>query len=169
MTPRRRLAAERDRMRFSAPRALNEPVFCRFSHLRWISAPAMRLKIELVCSGVRSTWPWMRSDAARRSASDIEAKIDDVAVRDRIFLALESRPTRLLAFGFAAVAHEIVVGDDFGADESLLDVAVDLAGGLLGDGAATDRPRADFVLTGREKADQIEEMVGGSYEAIARR
>src|SRR2546423_11880046 len=129
----------------------------------------MRLSVRLVCSGVRRMYGRIRSYAARTSASDIEAEVNDVAVGDGIFLALEARFTGLLALRLAAVADEIVVGDDLGADESLLDVAVDLAGGLLRDGAAPDRPGADFVFARGQKAHQVEQPVGGLHEAVPRR
>src|SRR5438105_10410127 len=129
----------------------------------------MRLSVRLVCSGVRRMYGRIRSYAARTSASDIEAEMNDVAVGDGVFLAFEARLTGLLALRLAAVADEIVVGDDLGADESLLDVAVDLAGGLLRDGAAPDRPGADLVFARGQEAHQVEQPVGGLHEAVARR
>ena len=51
-----------------APRSLNEPVVCSFSHLRKTSAPATSLSDAERTSGVRATTPRSRCAAAMTSA-----------------------------------------------------------------------------------------------------
>src|SRR5258706_4478807 len=87
-----------------------------------------------------------------RQESDVEAEMDDVAVLHGIVLAFEAELARLAAFGVAAVADEVVVGHNFGADEAALDVAVDLSGGLARRRPLPDRPRLDLVFPGGEEA-----------------
>jgi len=48
-----------------APRILNEPVFCRFSHLKKSRAPAMAFRDADVRTGVRWILGAMRACAAR--------------------------------------------------------------------------------------------------------
>ena len=55
---------------------------------------------------------------------------------------------------FAAAGDEVVVGNDFGADEAAFDVGVDLTGCFLGFRAVDDGPGADFVRSGRKEVDQ---------------
>src|SRR5713226_7063640 len=58
----------RERIAFEAPRILNEPVFCRFSHLRKSCAPVMAFKEEDVRTGVRWIRGAMRACAARMAS-----------------------------------------------------------------------------------------------------
>ena len=51
---------------FVAPRILNEPVFCRFSHLRYTLPPHMREKVE-----ERSSSVWCRMGLRRFEAAMI--------------------------------------------------------------------------------------------------
>jgi hypothetical protein len=54
-------------------------------------------------------------------------KIDDVAVLHDVLLALETDFAVIAACGHRAARNERIVGDDLSADESALDVAVNLA------------------------------------------
>ena len=54
-----------------APRSLNAPVFCRFSHLRYISPPVMRENVVEWSNSVRCTIPFMRPAAFSKSLSGI--------------------------------------------------------------------------------------------------
>ena len=77
----------------------------------------------------------------QRSASDIEAEIDHVAVLDDIVLALAAEQSLFPGGGHAAALDHVVIGDNLRPDEAPLDVRVDLAGGLTA-GSAT--PQAWF-------------------------
>src|ERR1051326_7511275 len=59
------------------------------------------------------------------SASDIEAKVDDIAVPHHVLASFESHLTGFLRALLALARDVVVVGDDFGADESLLEIGVD--------------------------------------------
>jgi hypothetical protein len=93
--------------------------------------------------------------------------VNDVAVLDDVFLPFQAQLTGVATFCFAAELDEIVVGDDLGADETALDVTVDLAGGLDRGRSLADRPGAHFVLARRQEADQLEQRIGGLDETVA--
>ena len=63
-TPRLRSASSSDESRVKAPRSLNEPARCRFSHLSNTVTPATALSEALVSIGVRDVTP-MSSSRAR--------------------------------------------------------------------------------------------------------
>jgi hypothetical protein len=51
-TPRRASSSANEKIAFVAPLILNDPVFCRFSHLKNNCAPASSLRDRLVNTGV---------------------------------------------------------------------------------------------------------------------
>ena len=83
--------------------------------------------------GVRFfTSPGRQSQAGGRegrgrggSPSDGKAEIDDIAVPDGVGLAFEPEGALRAAAGDVALGDEMLVRDDFGADEAPLDVRVD--------------------------------------------
>src|SRR5665647_2176346 len=94
-----------------------------------------------------------------------DAKLDDVAVGHDVVLALDAGLACGAGGGDGAEGDEVVVRDDFGLDEALLEVRVDDAGGLGGGGALADRPGAGLLGAGREVALQAEglEADAGQY------
>ncbi len=56
-TPAARSTGERPEMRTYAPRSLNDPVRCRFSHLNWTGAPTRADRWRLPSSGVTRETP----------------------------------------------------------------------------------------------------------------
>src|SRR4030095_2138600 len=93
--------------------------------------------------------------------------MDDVAILDDVFLALDPKLPGLPAAGLALELEEVADGDDLGADEAARDVAVDLPRRDLRPVAPPDRPGAHLVLTRGEKAHQIHEGVGRPQKAVA--
>src|SRR5437762_2499563 len=82
MTPRFFSSAESERILLVAPRALNAPARCRFSHLKKTSQPATSLKDREVITGVRCTRPAIRSAACLiKSSVSINAALSDGANR----------------------------------------------------------------------------------------
>ena len=73
----------------------------------------------------------------------------DVAVGDDIVLAFEPHLAGVARAGLAAAGDVIVVGDRLGADEALLEIGVDDAGGLRRLGAAGDGPGARLLRARR--------------------
>jgi hypothetical protein len=69
-TPRARSASEIEKMKFAAPRILNAPPRCKFSHLKNASTPASASNVREVMTGVRCAIGRMRS-AARRISSRV--------------------------------------------------------------------------------------------------
>ncbi len=66
--PRDASSSESERMAFDAPRILNDPVFCRFSHLKKSRAPARASSDEDVRTGVRWILGAIRACAATMAA-----------------------------------------------------------------------------------------------------
>src|SRR5581483_562278 len=95
----------------------------------------------------------------RARTSRREAEVDDVAVFDDVVLAFEAHLAVIAAGGHRAARDQMVVADDFGADESPLDVAVDLAGGELRRRVTRNRPGAALVLADGEERDVAEQVV----------
>src|SRR5690606_17485298 len=64
---------------------------------------------------------------------------------------------------------EVIVADDFGANEAAFEVCVNDCGGLGGCGANTDGPGAYFFYTGGEVGLQVEQLVTGTDHAVQAR
>ena len=85
--------------------------------------------------------------------------MNDVAILDDIFLALQPEFTFGLAFGHRAERDQVIVSDNFGADKSALDIGVDFTGGLMRGSVTAGCPGADFILADGKKGLQIEQIV----------
>src|SRR5690606_30993721 len=72
---------------------------------------------------------------ALRKDSDVETEVHDVAVLHDVVLAFQPPLARVLRALLALVLDEVLVGDDFGADEALLEIGVDDRGRLRRGGA----------------------------------
>ena len=76
--------------------------------------------------------------------------MQDVAILDDIVLALGAHLAGFLGRGLAAAGDIVVIGNGLGADETLLEITMDDAGGLRGGPAFADRPGAGFLRAGGE-------------------
>ena len=88
--------------------------------------------------------------------------VDDVAVAHDVPLALRAQRRLLARLRQAARAHQVVVGHDLGADEALLQVAVDRTRRGSRGRRAADGPCAAFVLADREERDLAQQVVGAA-------
>src|SRR5262245_46049448 len=95
-----------------------------------------------------------------------KAEVDDVSVLHNVFLAFKAYLAVIPADGHGTSAGQGVVGDDFGSNESALDVGVNLAGGVLRRCASCDRPRTTLVLADREKGHVTKKVVARADHAI---
>src|ERR1700691_688070 len=77
-----------------------------------------------------------------RIASDADAELHDVAVTHHVLLAFDAGLAGRLHLRHGSQRHQVVVGDDLGLDEVLLEIGVDLTGRLGCGRALMDRPRA---------------------------
>src|SRR3984885_10114272 len=85
-------------MALVAPRILKEPVFWRFSHLKYRWAPARASRVLLVSTGVRWMCGRMRSWAARMAAQSTGAAVAGFVVAMRWSLDdLRARTTAKVA------------------------------------------------------------------------
>ena len=60
------------------------------------------------------------------------ADVHDVAILHDVFLALESKGSLGASGGLASGGEQVVPANRFGADEVVLEIGVDSAGGLRG-------------------------------------
>src|SRR5260221_13509530 len=79
--------------------------------------------------------------------SYVEEEMHHVAVLDDVGLALQPHLAGLLRSHLAVEAHVLVIGDDLGADEDLLEISVDRAGSLRCGSALEECPVATIVLS----------------------
>src|SRR5437868_8533108 len=100
--------------------------------------------------------------------SNVESKMNDVAVFHNVILAFELVLSMFPATRFAAVLDQVFEPDHFCPDKAALDIRVNLAGRFMRRGPAPDRPRAALIFARREKADQIQQRVHRSYETVSR-
>src|SRR6202012_3966986 len=89
---------------------------------------------------------------------DVEAELDHVAVLDDIFFALNPQLACLARLGGGPECDQIVVVNDFGGDESALEISVNHArgGGSLITGV--NRPGACLFLPGGEISAQAQQV-----------
>lgn len=82
---------------------------------------------------------------------DIKAKMDDIPVLDDVILAFQAQPAFLLSHGQRTGVDQIVIMDNFGADEAALKIGVNLARSLRRLRAPADGPGAHLLLSSRKK------------------
>src|SRR5579872_2493403 len=97
-----------------------------------------------------------------------ESEVKHVAVGDDIVFSFESELARFARAGLAVQGDIVVIGDGFGADEALLEIGMDDAGGLRRLGAALDGPGARLFRSGRKEGDEMQQLVTGADHAIKR-
>ena len=91
--------------------------------------------------------------AGEPRALDVEAEQHHVTVLNDIFLAFRTQLAGVARACLASEFDEVFEGDRLGADETALEVGVDLPRGLGSFGALVHRPRAGFLGTGGEERD----------------
>ena len=97
------------------------------------------------------------------------AEGNHVAVGDQVLLALETQLAVVAARGERAAREQAIAGDDFGADEPFLDVAVDFACGGGGGRPFADRPGAGLQLSRCDVGDESEKGERFFDEAVQSR
>src|SRR5512143_2605872 len=86
----------------------------------------LALRVGLILNAASST----AGSAALRGRSDVEPEVHHIAVVDDVIPSFQPHPSGLLRAGFALEADVVVERDRFGADEALLKIRVNDAGGL---------------------------------------
>src|SRR3954454_3505426 len=93
--------------------------------------------------------------------------VDHVAVLNDVVAALDPQGATVAGGGVAAGVDQLVPGDHLGADEALLDVAVNPARGLVCGSASRQGPGQRLLVgVGCEEADQIEQLESGSDQSL---
>src|SRR5476649_155372 len=100
------------------------------------------------------------------STLNVEAEVHHVAVFNDVVLAFQAPFAGFLGARFALVLDEVVVGDDFGADEAFFEVGVYHASSLRCGSADAYGPGADFFDTGGEVGLQVQHFVTGADHAV---
>src|SRR5215467_11178840 len=99
-------------------------------------------------------------------ASIGKPEVHHVTVFDDVVLSLQPHFAGLLGRDLAAQCHEIAVGDGFGADEALLEVAVNGASGLGRLGASGDGPGSRLFGSDREEGDEAEHPIAFTDQPV---
>src|ERR1700733_12284864 len=98
--------------------------------------------------------------------SVIEPEMHHVAIGDDVLLAFQTQLSSVARAGLAAERHVIGVSNRFSANEALLEVRVNDAGGRRGLGAAMDCPGTRLLWPGREISDEVEQLVAGADQPV---
>src|SRR5215475_8503740 len=104
--------------------------------------------------------PRPASQAYRRPDTSLPSELDGehIAVGDDVVAALNSQQAAIARTRVAPGVDEVGPADDLRPHEALLDVGMDLAGGLPRRASARQRPgRRLFPRVGREERDQVEQ------------
>ena len=109
-------------------------------------------------------------DTAIRSIArlklDVDAEQNHIIVLHHIVLPFTANFSALFGYVERATFEKSCIIDDFGANESALEVAVDFAGGLRSFCAFDDGPGASFLFTCREITYKSQKFVGRFDEAV---
>ena len=97
---------------------------------------------------------------------DIEEEVHYIAILHDVILTLDPHLAGGAHGRLGLVLDEVVVLDHLGADEALLEVGVDDAGGLGGLVAAVDGPGAALVGAGRKEGLQAQQVIGALYLTV---
>ena len=109
-----------------------------------------------------------RLDEALRYGRELDG--DHVAVGHRVVAPLEAQRAAVARAGVAAGVDELAPADHLGAHEALLDVGVDLAGGVPGGEPVAQVPRLRRLgLAGGEERDQAQQREGLAHDALPAR
>ena len=90
----------------------------------------------------------------------------DITVLHDVILAFQTQFSSLFCAMLPLVADEIVVSDHLGANKALLEISVNLSGGLWCGGTNVRRPGADLFYPGGEIGLQLEKLVSGADYAV---
>src|SRR5215472_14712138 len=96
---------------------------------------------------------------------DVEAKPHHIAVLNDVIGAFETHAAGVLRPLLAAIGGEVGKGDRLGANEALLEIAVDLAGRLRRLGAVLDGPGMRLLWARGEERDQAQQPITGADDA----
>ena len=99
------------------------------------------------------------------SVLDVKQKVHYVSVFDHIFLTFNAQNPAGSARGLILVAHIVIIGDDFGTDESTLKVGVNDSGRLRGLPANVDGPGPNFLRSYGKVAAQTKSFVASANDA----
>ena len=92
--------------------------------------------------------------------------MDNVAFLDAVILAFEPPFAGFFGTRFTVVTDEVVVSDNFGADEATFKVGVNDACSLRCSGVSGHGPGTDFFDAGSEVGTEAEQVVAGADDAI---
>ena len=92
--------------------------------------------------------------------------MDDVAVADDVFFALDPHLSCFFALRFAAKGQQVFPPNDLRFDEATFKVSVNHTRCLRSSGTLTHRPSASFFLADGEKGVEAQEFITGLNHAV---
>ena len=92
-----------------------------------------------------------------------------VAILHDVVLAFQPELARIARARFAVAGNIIVIGNGFGADETMLEIGVDHASALRRFRSPRHRPGACFFRADREESDETQKIVTRADQAIEAR
>src|SRR5882757_10636535 len=113
-----------------------------------------------------SSWIPASGPSCARSRLYIEPEVHHVALADDIFLPFQPQFAGLFRSRLALVGNEITIGDDFGANEPMLEVRVNDARCLRRGRSRANGPRAHFFDTRREVSLQSQQGIPAANHAV---
>src|SRR5690606_16082665 len=98
--------------------------------------------------------------------SNVEAKVDHIAIADDVLFPFDRHLAGFFALSFAAESEEVLPPNDFGFDESSLEVRVNHASSLGRRRAFQNSPSPALLLSGREVSDEPEKIISGANHRV---
>src|SRR5438034_440351 len=93
-------------------------------------------------------------------------KQDDISIADDVVLAFGAGFAGLACSDSSIMSDEVIEGDYFGPDESLLKITMDLSCSLGGFGIPGNHPGARFHFSSGEIGDEAESVEGFFDQAV---
>src|SRR3990172_11082289 len=123
-------------------------------------ASGARSYVECAC---RRREPSVKANPA--AASGAEQDVHHVPFLDKVLLPLAAQTAVLLRLRETARRQQLIPADHLRADKPPLDVRMDAAGRLQGDGPDGQRPGAALRIAGGEEGDEPQHLLGQGEDA----
>src|SRR6188768_1518234 len=101
-----------------------------------------------------------------KDGSDVEEKIDRIAVLNDVCFSFATKCAVRFCRGKTSGGDEIVIGNNLGANETALDIAMDRASCFDGADAALDGPGTTLIWSNRKERHQSEQIERNTNDPI---
>ena len=93
--------------------------------------------------------------------SDVKAEMEHITVMRDVFATLDPHFAGILGALLTVAGDKIVIGNGFSSNKPALEICMDDTGCFRGLRAPTHGPGPRFLGSGREKGDEIQQLVSG--------